>query len=209
MSYYSRQNLLVAPSQKWDEDAHPRVPAGEAGGGQFTSGGGEGGGGGGSTSHHPISYGKGRYGVERVEATGGKSQQARGRTPEEFGSMEEARAHAERLDNPPVRHHPVSFGSEGYGVERVAETGGKAQQARGATPERFQTMEEARAHAEALDKPKPGYFGRNLEGQRTLIGPPGDRMAKLGLTFGREGVPKGGFFGRRQAEQRAKRRRGG
>jgi hypothetical protein len=149
MSYYTRQSLLVAPAQKWDEDAHPRVPAGAPDGGQFTSGGG----GGGGARHVPISYGKGRYGVERLEETGGKGQRATGRVPEEFASMEEAREHAEVLDAP-VRHHPVSYGKHSYGVERVAEVPEKGNRAVGRVPEEFGSMEEARAHAAALDKPK-------------------------------------------------------
>jgi hypothetical protein len=96
MSYFTRQSLPLAPAQKWDEADHPRIPAGQPGGGQFAGGGG--GEGGGPITHHPVSFGSEGYGVERVEETGGKGLRARGALPERFTSMEDARIHADIMN---------------------------------------------------------------------------------------------------------------
>ena len=60
-----------------------------------------------TVQHNPISYGKGSYGVERVEQHESGGGRARGRLPEEFGSMHEARLHADIMNK---RGGKPSFG---------------------------------------------------------------------------------------------------
>ena len=155
MSYFSRQNLLIVPAQKWDEN-QPRVPAGQPGGGQF-AGGGEGGGSG-SVRHHPVSFGSEGYGVERVEETGGKGLRARGSTPERFESMEAARRHADIMNQ---------GGSTIHGPQNRSDTGRaplKGHPYHGKTEAELKyIMRDAGLAARAMGRDRPQQEGKYLD----------------------------------------------
>lgn len=52
-----------------------------------------------------------------------------------------------------IRHHPIQYDRETYGVERVEELGGeKPRMSHGRIEEEFPSMEAARAHAEGLNR---------------------------------------------------------